>query len=252
MNEITISKTTAETVNFKNPRLAEITREINYIGDKMNDNAVKVAALLGEVLSGKLYEDDGFKSVAEYAEKLFGMNKSAAYAAARVGARFLDGEVHPPVVFALPVSKLAEIVNMTDDEITAAVENGEIDESTTQAALRAAANANKPAAVKVEKLRTCSAVCTVPTGNGGYSVEYLTNETFTPSNFVERLAAFIGVEVETVTVKKVNDLVSLFICENGAFGTMTMTKVETEKPAKKTAKKFTREELLAMLADCDE
>lgn len=250
MNEITIAKTHAAASEIKNARLADITREINAIGDSMNDNAVKIAALLGEVLADKLYEEDGFKSVADYAENLFGMNKSAAYAAARVGARFLDGGEHPAVVAALPVSKLAEIVNMTDDEITAAVESGEIDESTTQAALRAAANNHKPAAVKVEKLRTCSAVCTVPTGNGGYSVEYLTNEQFTPSNFVERVAAFIGVEVETVTVKKVNDLVSLFVCDNGAFGTLTMTKVE--KTAKKKTAKFTREQLLAMLADCDE
>lgn len=140
---------------LKNRRLAEITREIAVIGKDMTEKRVDIAKLLGEVSRDKLYSDDGFKSVSEYAESAFGMKSALAYQLAEVGRRFLLEESSSDkvkhITAALPLSTLSELASMTDEQIEAAVDNGELSDKTTQKAARAVATANKTAKPKILK-----------------------------------------------------------------------------------------------------
>lgn len=140
---------------LKNRRLAEITRQIAVIGKDMTAKRVDIAKLLGEVSRDKLYTDDGFKSVSEYAESAFGMKSALAYQLAEVGRRFLLEESTSDkvrhITAALPLSTLSELAAMTDEQIETAVDNGELSDNTTQKAARAVANANKTAKPKVLK-----------------------------------------------------------------------------------------------------
>ena len=150
MNEL-MNTNTART--FKNARLNEITAEINSCGKSMNANTVQIAKLLGEVLDGQLYTDDGFKSVGEYAEQTFGIGKASAYQLANVGKRFYLAETATAALAAEMYSpaKLAELVKLDDEQIQTAIDNGTISAASTQQQLRETAKAakdSKPALVK--------------------------------------------------------------------------------------------------------
>ena len=139
MNELAnVTINTPGTFNFKNKKLNEVSAKIAKAGADMSNKNREIAKLLGMVKKDKLYTEDGFKSVDEFAEKTFGIKKSIAYQLANVGERFynVDSETAKKVSDMLPPSNLAEIAGMKDEEIQKAMDAGEIKEGTTQQKLR--------------------------------------------------------------------------------------------------------------------
>lgn len=137
--------------SFKNDRLNAISADISEVirngkADIERYNK-QLCELFGEVKTSKCYEDDGFKSVADYANAVFGVKRSAAYQFAAVGERFYNAEELPEEVGALvqstTPSKLAELVNMSNEDITAHVNDGTLTADTTQADMRELAKAAK-------------------------------------------------------------------------------------------------------------
>ena len=144
-NEIIVSTVNAPSkFTFKNAKLNELsgkiaqqTAAINALYNDAKDKAERInqqlAPIFGELLTSKCYKDDGFKSVAEYAEKTFGMGKSMAYMLARVGKEFYgeNADSMKDVRAKLTTAKLAEFTNVDRVQLAAAVKSGEIDENTT-------------------------------------------------------------------------------------------------------------------------
>ena len=152
MNEITNATVKAPaSFTFKNKKLNEISIRIAKIGDDMGKKNMELAKLLGTVKRDELFKDDGFKSVAEYADTTFGIQKSLAYQLAKVGERFYlsDNATAKTVSGMLPPSNLAELVNMKDEEIQKAMDEGEITPATTQKTLRSVAAGVKHTKPKV-------------------------------------------------------------------------------------------------------
>lgn len=86
MNELAIR--TAELPTFTNKELNAATQKIVKISLKIKKNLYEVALILAKVAETKSYEDDGFKSAAEYAMKTFGFKKSAAYNLLTIGKEY--------------------------------------------------------------------------------------------------------------------------------------------------------------------
>lgn len=152
MEEIrNVTITAPEVFNFKNEKLNVISAEIAKIGKTMTKGNHEIAKLLGEVKRDKLYEEDEFKSVAEYAKATFNIDRALAYQLAKVGERFylVDSETAKKAAAMLPPSNLAELVNMTDEQIEKAIESGEITETTGQKKLRDVAAGVKHSKPKV-------------------------------------------------------------------------------------------------------
>lgn len=157
MNELILSTTKAPTkFNFKNAKLNEISAKIAAQSDAMNSvyNAAKegaeavnkaLAPLFGELMASKCYKDDGFKSVAEYAEKTFGMSKSMAYMLARVGETFYNtgSEDAKKARETLSTSKLAELTAVDKKEIGKALADGKLTADTSLADCREFATVHK-------------------------------------------------------------------------------------------------------------
>lgn len=124
---------------FADVRLREATDRINaiYSDAKMFAEAKnrEIASILSMVQAEKLYVNDGFKSVAEYANAAFGMGKANAYALARAGD-FYNNPAVPDKVKAFSPHKLAELAQAPADVIDKAVESGEITPDTTEKAIR--------------------------------------------------------------------------------------------------------------------
>ena len=150
MNELTISTVnTPAKFTFKNAKLNEISEKIAEQSAAMNTvyNAAKegaeavnkaLAPLFGELLTTKCFKDDGFKSVADYAEQTFGMSKSMAYMLARVGEQFYntDNDYTRKARETLSTSKLAELTGTDRVAIAKAIDDGELASDTPLTACR--------------------------------------------------------------------------------------------------------------------
>lgn len=157
MNEIILSTTSAPAkFSFKNAKLNEISAKIAEQSAAMNSvyNAAKegaeavnkaLAPLFGELLTSKCYKEDGFKSVADYAEQTFGMSKSMSYMLARVGEQFYntDNEFTQKARETLSTSKLAEFAGVDRVAIAKAIDDGELASDTPLASCREFAAAHK-------------------------------------------------------------------------------------------------------------
>lgn len=157
MNELILSTTNAPAkFSFKNAKLNEISAKIAEQSATMNSvyNAAKegaeavnkaLAPLFGELMASKCYKDDGFKSVADYAEQTFGMSKSMAYMLARVGETFYNtgSEDAKKARETLSTSKLAELTGVDKKDIGKALKDGKLTADTSLADCRDFATAHK-------------------------------------------------------------------------------------------------------------
>lgn len=142
-----ITTNSPATFNFKSASLNAYSRQIAEIGAEMASKNIQIAKILGKIMTEEAYKEDGFTSVQEYAEKTFGIKKSSAYQLANVGKRFYnsDSETARKVADMLPPANLAELKNMTDEDIDKEVKAGNITPETTQKQLRDIASKHKEA-----------------------------------------------------------------------------------------------------------
>lgn len=163
-NELILSTASAPAkFSFKNAKLNELSGKIAAQTDAMNKlyNDTKkraeainsaLAPIFGELLVSKCYIDDGFKSVADYAEATFGIGKSMAYMLARVGKEFYNegAELTAKARNALTVSKLGELTGVDRVAIAKAIDEGKLSkDSSLQDCREFAAAHRKPGKEKV-------------------------------------------------------------------------------------------------------
>lgn len=136
INMTTIS---TERPKFVNEHLQKATDRILSIyvsaakyADEKNQ---EIAKILGEVLVKKSYTDDGFKSVADYAKTIFGINYQNAYALANAGKVYNDPKA-PIELKKFSPSKLAAIAAVDETVVLKSIESGEITSNTTQKELK--------------------------------------------------------------------------------------------------------------------
>lgn len=238
------------TFTFKSAKLNAYSEQIAAIGRDMASKNVELAVILGKIKTEKAYAEDGFKSVSDYAEQTFGIKKSQAYQLANVGERFYNSDTatSKKVVNLLTPANMAEIANMSDEEIDKAIESGAISKDTTQKQLRETAKQSKGTPkVVVDKMHDIRAVIVDPS-KGGFvnrSFERMTIPAF--EHII--LSGEYGFE-NAVSKKFDGDSKSgtmVVISTNGSFAKLDYT---TPSPAKTTKKpKYTKAQLEAMLAD---
>lgn len=130
--------------NFKDEKLNALSLQISGKLSEMNalisdarERAESInralAPLFGELLTSKCYEKDGFKSVAEYADKTFGIGRSMSYLLGRVGRDFYndDNEYTSVARETLTVSKLDAMGQVDRVALANAIEAGEITADTS-------------------------------------------------------------------------------------------------------------------------
>lgn len=150
MNEITIFEANKldKITKTGNERLDKLSNQIMTEMNKANALFTEVKAkteayaracapLFGEIKRDKLYEKGGFKSLEDYAAQ-FGVQKSTAYAWARVGEAFFleDNAYTRKVRETLTMSNMAELTNADRVQLAAAIDNKEITGETAQKDIR--------------------------------------------------------------------------------------------------------------------
>lgn len=274
---ITLNPITAASRTFKDDRLKKATERITAIytdaakyADAKNR---EIAKILGDVADKKAYEADGFKSVADYASTVFGIARQNAYALANAGKVYNDKSAHPELQ-AMSPSKIAELAAVDTNAVTAALEAGEITHDTTQKALREFADKAKADKAKADKegekpvvLNTFTARPCLPmltdemadTFSMGktlddwddFFMDYVVNAvpSTVPVSPVEIIKLPKGKVDPTATKATVNRRLYF----NRAFSIVVeFYKYTAPKATKPTAPKFTKEQLLAMLAEMED
>ena len=245
---------------FKNEKLNAYSAEIAAIRDEMGGVNFKLAKVLGKVKSEKCYEDDGFKSVAEYAESTFSIKRSMAYQLAAVGERFYNAESETAAKVAgmLTPSNLSEIVKLTDEQIQEQIELGAISNDSTQASLREVANhvkqATSPSKPKV--LPQYVVDVTIIRANAIARNHF---DRITMEELSVELCAGMSIKQEYISKTFVSasadaNGVDIWLLPDGGIVKLEYAKYVTEVEAKRKSHKngpvkvYTREELEAMLA----
>lgn len=269
---ITLNPITSASRTFKDERLTKATQSITAIytdAAKYADTKNReIAKILGDVADKKAYEADGFKSVADYASTVFGIARQNAYALANAGKVYNDKGAHPELQ-AMSPSKLAELAAVDIESVNAALEAGEITHDTTQKALREFADkakvnkeVEKPVVLETFTARPCLPMITdemADTFSMGktlddwddFFMDYVVNAvpSTTPISFVEIVKLPKGKIDPSATKATVNRRLYF----NRTFSIVVefykYTAPNVNKPA---APKFTKEQLLAMLAEMED
>ena len=257
--------TPATSRKFKDPRLADATKRIATIysdAAKFVDTKNReIASILAEVMDAKSYEKDGFKSVGDYAKEVFGINRQNAYSLATAGKVYNDKNA-PAALKAMTPSKLVEVAKVPADTLKKALESGKITADTTQKDLRDFAAAAIGKADKVEVLdkytaRPCALVTTERDADT-YSTprtlpeweEYFMDlmQNLNPSRPPEVVKLTKVTPIQDPDAKKATVERRLFTSDNFSL----VVEFYTHKPDPEPAKhKFTKEQLLAMLAELE-
>lgn len=259
MNEITNATVKAPaSFTFKNKKLNEISLKIAKIGDDMGKKNMELAKLLGAVKKDELFKEDGFKSVAEYADSTFGIQKSLAYQLAKVGERFYlsDSATAKTVSAMLPPSNLAELVNMKDEEIQKALDEKEITPATTQKTLRSVASGVKHTKPKTLEDYTVDAEII----HFGTVDRIHWDKTQLPvalDEIPQRISiSAYDIEKQFIREGKYEGAyhkgVKVILCEEGELVRLTYGIVSKPKKDEPKKPKFTRAQLLKMLAEMPE
>lgn len=247
--EISPVITSVGAFSFKNRALAGYSRRIAELGADISAKNVEIAKILGHVLDEKCYVEDGFKSVAEYAEEVFGIKKQSAYQMANVGSKFFNSEDETAkrATNIFPTSNLAELQNVPMEEIKKALDSGRISEASSQKALRDFAKSTKEPKITVETLY--SGYTKSVTGS---TVRNEPFEKVVLDSHLESMASGFGFSKELWKPYGKNSKVA--ITESGDIFVVTFEKYVEPKPVKVSkpvggGKKFTVDELMAMLEE---
>lgn len=240
---------------FKNAELQKAAEEIARVGASMRDQNRELAKILGRVKTTRCFIEDGFKSVQEFAETTFGIAKSMAYQLAKVGERFynVDSETAKKASAMLPASNLAEIAKMTDAEIESAIADGKISSKSTQKELRAVASGEKS---EKQSVLVDYKVEGVLISAAPVLVENIYNERI-PLEKLETSFMFRGeVKKSRFTLKDErgeDHTYNVWVDSNGTVARFTAEKCprKVSTPAEEGKPKFSKEQLLAMLADLE-
>lgn len=134
--------------------LTQATNFIYSLEESTRRNLYAVASTLYRVDVLKLYETEDYKSTVDYAEKTFGYKRATSQALIRVASRFLKGNMSKfknPDEKDYTVYQLMELLPMDDNQITEAIENGELNPYMTTKAIRDLSREYKLTGQKIKK-----------------------------------------------------------------------------------------------------
>lgn len=268
---ITVSDLTSPaSISFKDERLAKATQRITAIYNDAASYAEKknreISKILADVADKKSYEKDGFKSVADYANSIFGIAKQNAYALASAGKVYNDETSHPELLAMTP-SKLAEVSRLDTNVLNEALNSGKINHETTQKDLREFVNSNKteadtekPVVLDTYTVRPCTPLVTDEQDDTYKMPRTIDEWDQFFIDYVAHVSPNTPVEIVKLPKGKVDSIATKATLERRLYLNREYSLViefnkyvpSKEKTPKTKTPKFTREQLMAMLAEMDE
>ena len=225
---------------FKNPGLVRATNELAECFNREVQSRKSACVILAKVERDKLYKDDGFKSLAEYAAKI-GLDKSLAHKMENAGRAALSGDSTMRSFFEkADYSKLALLASEKEEDVVAALQSGEISTDSTASQIKDWKNskkASKPEIVK--KYHIQGAI---------YSIDGTVSMIDEDEEAPELYEPFSGFSWARIKPADATDTYYVGIHPNGAMARYTLDKPIT-KQAKRLDSMKTMQERLASMTD---
>ena len=237
--------------SLKSKELAKAGLELDAIGNDVAAKAVEQCKIYFDVTERKLYEEDGFKNVGEFAEKYFAESSSSASQKATVYKRFFSDDASDVCEDVLELvgnkpAVLYELSKLTDEELLKAKNDGLFEGGMTLKEARvlakdakAARDDGKPVVVKMYDF--VGKVCLMP-----FEVTTADGKTEKRDGIISDMPAFdapmndadildgMGFSSEDKLLKARFEDVTYFVCvsRNGNIVVATATERKPEKPEK--------------------
>lgn len=145
-------------IQFKNAELNEATKKLALVYARQEKDKKEVCILLHNLEKNKAYKEDGFKSLAEFAEKI-GLDKSIAHKYENAG-RLYDNTDETVKEFAsnTDFSKLAILASADPVKVNSAIKSGDLKSDMTQEQVKKWKEATAEKKPKPEKRKTYKVV----------------------------------------------------------------------------------------------
>lgn len=228
---------------FKSKALNTATAGLAKAFKNIESGRKDACAILAKIERNKSYKEDGFKSLAEYAETI-GINKSLAHKMENAG-RMLISEDETIKTFAnnTDFSKLAILSSANEKDVKKAIENGSLTSESTQAEVKEI-KANMKAEGKDKVLSKYKVKGEI--GNNDFEYDAIEVE------MIPELEGFVKVGTfDFVTGEETSEKRTVYASPiTGTMAWISTEKVKKEKAKVKSVKgnSFSIEELEAMLA----
>lgn len=221
---------------FKSKALNTATAGLAKAFQNIENGRKDACAILARVEKTKAYKDDGFESLAQYAETI-GLEKSLAHKMENAG-RLLISENADIKAFAdkTDFSKLAILSSADETKVTEAIKSGELTPETTQAGVKAWKANNNTKESKTKVLPKYEIDFTVFTGSGSFAISYDSIE-------FENVPEFHNVCWGTVSTPEGDKVKVGLYPDNRMVRLDKMEKVKTTKSPVKSAKNMTFDDL---------
>ena len=244
---------------FKSNDLNNAVKSFDKFFSGINKNWRDACILMHRLSDGKKYEEDGFKSVADFAETI-GIAKSTAHHMADAGMIY-DSKNPTVAQFATDAgytkaSKVASIVKEgKEEELAKAIENGDITASDTVDTISSWKANRALKAKKEEVLPRYNIRGYYVSSKGEYEKVYLPDTTI--EDLTESYISGRTCDIKNLNVKnsdgKIVKKVTVALMEDGAMLSFSSEKVKENKAGKPKAKKslddMTPEEFQAWAAE---
>lgn len=222
---------------FKSKDLTKATLGLADCFNSANKAYKDACVILAKVEANKSYKDDGFSSLAEYAE-LIGLNKSAAHKMENAGRLILsDNPIIRDFAAKADYSKLSLLASEDEDVVAEAVEKGELTADSTAANVKAW-KASRPVKEGKEKIVPTWAI----TGHALKRTPGTDKAELVPINVTIGIASpadWAREYDDTALVSSVKDdsgaMHYTAFTADGSMFTYTAERVKTEKKTKKAA-----------------
>lgn len=128
--------TTVNAREITNKRLIQVTNSIIKSAENVAQQCYKIANNLFKVKSEKLYEQDGFKDVVDYANTMFGFKKSTTYTLLRTREKFIEEGTDHTIFYDeenkrdFKYNQLEPLLKLDKEEAIQVIEENEIDMNT--------------------------------------------------------------------------------------------------------------------------
>lgn len=146
MEEILLTQKTE--VQFNNKKLNTATNNILKYTDGIKKNLLLIAVELKRIKEDKLYEEDGYTSVSDYASKVLGYTRGNTSKLVNVAERFVEEKQKNTIFLTedgkdFTVGQLTEMLALPKEEIVEMVKDGELTPNMTAKAIREQVKAHK-------------------------------------------------------------------------------------------------------------
>lgn len=132
---------TSRVDSLKNPELRTAARKVIKLEQTRERAAYTIAQVLYNVECKRLYVQDGFKSIDQFASSVFGYKKATVYNMMKIAKNYMLPDAAGTILqkdgLDFTYSKLSELLPLDTETVKKAVEDGEISPTMTQKELRA-------------------------------------------------------------------------------------------------------------------